>query len=199
MSRYVDTSKKLSLDDIWYLQQRGELPEDVEPLTVDQIGQLRDDDNPLVLVRHTEDIPEESRPNTGVATGQLDAGPERDAGTMGPGTTGSTYVPESVKERQQAAARERGEDWEGGNAKGLFGAEPMDLDTDQDSEQAKAANDRIRKRQSKRTGSSVHEAPQEAERRDPEHPANVAEREAQAAEQETRQAVAERDAARRQR
>lgn len=201
MSRFVNPDKldKLKgrerLQAVWYLQSRGELPPDVDPLSVEEIAELHDPDD-RGLMRHTGDVDLSKVPNSGVVGAELDAGPERDDAELMRGQMGPTYMPESEQARRRAAAAERGEDWEGGNARGLFGDKPMELDTDDDNEQVKAANARIAKRRRARAGSSVHEDPEEARRRDPEHPDNVAEREATGVEDASSEAARRRDAAR---
>jgi hypothetical protein len=198
VSRYVDLDQdNPSAEDRWYLQQRGELPEGWEPLTVDDITQLRDEGEPLTLARHTDDIPLDAIPNTGIATHQPDAGPEKAALETPAGRLGATYEPETVRARRKAQAAQLGEDDAGGATQPLFGAEELDLDTDVTSDTAKKANERIRKTRRNRPGSSVHEQPGEAARRDPEHPANVAEREAQEARTAATQAEQARQTARR--
>lgn len=190
MSRYVDLEQdNPSQDDRWYLQQRGELPEGWEPLTVDEISELRSDDEPLTLARHTDDIPLDAIPNTGTATHELDAGPERASLETPAGRLGATYESEQQRALRKLQAEQLGEDQAGGATAPIFGAEVLDLDTDVEAEGAKQANERIRSNRRSRAGTSVHEQPQEAALRDPEHPANVAEREAQDAEAEAAQAV----------
>lgn len=195
MSRYVDLEQDSpSVEDRWYLQQRGELPEDWDPLTVEDISKLREEaDDPLVLPRHTDDIPLETIPNTGIATNQVDAGPEKSALETPAGRLGATYESEVSKARRRAQRDQADEAEEGGSTKGLFGAEPLELDTDVEAEGAKKANERIRKARKSRAGTSVHEQPQEAELRDPEHPANVAEREAAEVDKEANQARVRRE------
>jgi hypothetical protein len=198
MSRYVDLEQKNpSEEDRWYLQQRGELPDDWQPLSIEDISKLRESgDDPLVLPRHADDIPLESIPNTGVVGNQPDAGPEKSALETPAGRLGATYEPETAKARRRAQREQADEAETGGTTKALFGAEPLELDTDVEAEGAKQANERIRKSRASRQGTSVHEQPQEAELRDPEHPANVAEREAAEADQEASQARVEREVAR---
>jgi hypothetical protein len=186
----VDLEQKSpSQEDRWYLQQRGELPDDWEPLTVEEISELRSEDEPLGVVRHTDDIPMEQIPNTGVVGNQPDAGPEKSALETPAGRLGATYESEQQKALRKLRAEQLGEDASGGSTAPIFGAEVQDLDTDDESEGAKQANERIRKRRASRAGTSVHEQPQEAALRDPEHPVNVAEREAQDAEAEAAQAA----------
>lgn len=205
MSRYIDLDGldgldgRERLDAVWYLQQRGELPEGVEPLTVDEISELTNDDGSVAVVRHEDDVDQGAIPTTGVVGNRPDAGPERDDFALQRGALGATYEPAAARARREAIGQARDEDVTGGSSAPVSGDRILDLDTDVEQASAKQANERIRKRRAERPGSSVHENPGEAELRDPDNPANEAEREGNEAEQELAEAVRRRDVGRRKR
>jgi hypothetical protein len=100
MSRFIDTSDpgSLSVEDRWALQSRGQLPPGAEPVTLAELAE-----HDLVGPRTTGELglPEE---NTGTATGELDAGPVRDAAVAAQATQPVTDPVQAARDALAARA-----------------------------------------------------------------------------------------------
>jgi hypothetical protein len=120
MSKFVDTSggpESVSLEDRWYLQQRGQLPGDWPELSVADIAEL-------VPARHEREVFEQvaEREYNGVVGVGPDAGPERD----GARTVSEAYTPEMVAELERLRAELARRDAAGEPGAAAFGTQVLD-------------------------------------------------------------------------
>lgn len=166
MSRYVDTDggpDSVSIEDRWYLQQRGQLPDGWPELGVDEIAELSPP-------RHEAEVQASiaEQEYTGVADQSgPDSGPERDALARPGGLVGSTYVPDLVAEVEALRAELAARDAAGEVGAAAFGTEVLS-DAPELSEREQAKADRIAERQATTGGASGdHAAAADNVRADP--------------------------------
>jgi hypothetical protein len=124
MSRFVDVSggpETVERNDYLYLQTRGQLPPGWPELGIDEMREV-------VPVRNVADVDLNEREYTGIADPNTpDAGPERDdLRVLYSGPQQATYVPDSVRELDEARARQAELDEAGEVTSPLSGADVLD-------------------------------------------------------------------------